>query len=536
MGAYKALFCVILKNTKTNPERKANNDMKRLIALLLSLLLAAALLAACTEGPEGDTSTPPGETSQPAGSTPDVSDESTPQGETDPYTDADGRYINPNELKTFDGKEFSIIVRGTGAGTYQSDDFTTGSDLYGEMLDNAVTERNNLIEAKYRVTLKIYKSDAVSGDPILTNIRDDIQSGSQLYDAVMPTIPALAALAQEGNLIDLGTLKDIHLDAPWYDANATKAFSVGYKNYFTTGDITILNKVCTSAMLFNKELIKTLKLDDPYELVDKHEWTYDKMKQMAKEATQDTDGVDGMSGDDTWGLLASYADALTFYGAAGQSLCAKDADDYPYLALGEGSSVDIIQKIITDMIEPNTWVVYAQNYPDPIWVTSLDAFIEGRVLFRPSAFSATTKLRIAGADFGVVPLPLWSAEQDDYRSFCGTGETAGIAVSKGCADEDYSAYMIEAISCESRNYITPAYMEINLKGKDMQDDESLEMLKIVFGNIVYDVGEIYRFGNINSMFSTLVQNKNPNISSELESKKPVIEDDIQKLIDAYNAD
>ncbi len=512
--------------------------MKKLISLLLAVLIFAAFFASCTESPDNASSEVNGESTDDKSKTSEnasVEDKSAEES-TSPYTDSEGRYINSNEIINWEGKEFSIIVRGVGAGTYQSDDFTTGSVLYGEQLDKAVTDRNNTIEQKYNVKLKIYKSDATGSDPILSDIRLDISSGTQLYDAIMPTIPALAALAQEGNLIDLYDLDYINLDAPWYDPNATSTFSIGGKCYFTTGDITILNKVCSGGMLFNKEMIKTLGLDSPYTLVEKHEWTYEKMKQMAKVATKDTDGIDGMTSTDTWGLLASYADALNFYGSAGQKLCEKDNNDYPYLSFGDERSMGIIQQIINDMIEPNVWVVYAQNFEEPIWVTSLDAFIEGRVLFRPSAFSATTKLRIAGADFGIVPMPLWSTEQDEYCTYCGTTETAGIAISKGCEDADYSAYMIEAISCESRNYITPAYVEINLKGKDMQDDESLEMVKIIFGNIIYDTGDVYNFGQIRNLFTSMVQNKNPNITSEFEAKKTAIEEAIITLIDSYNAD
>ncbi|MDD4125614.1 MAG: hypothetical protein PHW77_07835 [Eubacteriales bacterium] len=509
--------------------------MKKLICLLLSVLLAATLFVACSEPPEDTSSESSKAVESNESEITEESDTTSTDDSTDPYTNDDGRYINSNEIIDWGGREFSIIVRGTAAATYQSDDFTTGSELYGELLDTAVTNRNNTIEQMYNVKLKIYKSDAVGSDPILSNIRDDITGSTTLYDAIMPTIPALAALAKEGNLIDLGTLDYIHLDAPWYDANATNTFSIGYQYFFTTGDITILNKVCSGGMLFSKEIIATRGLDDPYELVRNHEWTYDKMKQMAKEATKDTDGIDGMTGADTWGMLSSHADALGFYGAAGQLLCKKNANDYPYLAFGDETTMTIAQKIINDMIEENTWIVYAQDFEEPIWVTSLDAFKEGRVLFRPSAFSATTKLRIAGTDFGIVPMPLWSTEQDDYCTFCGTGETAGIAISIGCADEEFSAYMIEAISCESKNFITPAYVEINLKGKDMQDEDSLEMLNLIFGNIIYDTGDVYRFGSINTLFTNLVAAKKSNLASTFESQKGAIEDAIESLIDSYNA-
>ncbi len=504
--------------------------MKKIISIILALLLVSVLFVSCAES--GSEESKPAQSTEDPGkdtSGSDVSEE-TSKSPASPYVDENGNYVITNEIQNFGGEEFSIIVRGAISGTYQSDDFTTGSELYGETLDVAVTDRNRKVEETYGVTLKIYKNDNIHND-----IVTDISGGTQLYDAIMPTLTSLATLAADGNLIDLATLDAIHLDAPWYDENCTEAMSINNQYFFTTGDITILNKVNTSSILFNKEMIVTKGLEDPYQLVRDHQWTYDKMKEMAKQVTADTDGEDGMSGKDTWGLLASQDDVLTFYGGAGKLLCDKDADDFPILSFGSEDTLTIVQKLLGDMLEKNTWVVYAQQFEDPIWVTSLNAFIEGRVLFRPSAFSATTKLRIAGADFGIVPLPLWNEEQDNYRAYCGGDQTAGIAISIGCEDPEYSAYMIEAISCESKKYITPAYMDINLKSKDAQDEESLEMLNIIFSNIVYDVGYVYNFGGINSMFTNLVKAGKTDIVSTFDAQKGSIENAIEEVIETYLA-
>lgn len=509
--------------------------MKKLLCLMLVVLLCAAMFAACTDN--GDTDESKADQSTPTQSensenqSKEVSDTSNPDD--DPYLGQDGIYRITNQIIDWEEREFAVIVRGVGAGTYQSDDFTTGSELYGDTLDNAVTQRNQVIEEKYNVKIKVYKSDLTGSDPILSNIRSAIESGLNTYDAVMPAIPGLTVLALEGGLYDLTQFDYINLDAPWYDKDANETFSIGNKLFFTTGDITILNKVCSISMLFNKQLIETYGLDNPYDLVKEHKWTYDKVIQMAKAVTKDTDGEAGMSTKDTWGMLAAHMDALNFYGAAGQKLCLKDSDDFPYLAFGDETTFTIAQKIINDMIEAGTWVVYAQDFEDPIWVTSLDAFKEGRILFRPSGFSATTKLRLAGTDFGIVPMPLWNENQDEYYTYCGTGEVAGVAIPACAADPEFSAYMIEAISCESKNYITPAYVEINLKGKDVQDDESLEMLNIIFANITYDTGEIYRFGGINTLFADLVKNKQNTLRSEYDSRLNKIEDAIDELIDSY---
>ncbi|MEG2004162.1 MAG: hypothetical protein RR057_06140, partial [Clostridia bacterium] len=219
----------------------------------------------------------------------------------------------------------------------------------------------------------------------------------------------------------------------------------------------------------------------------------------------------------------------------GQKICNKNSDDQPYFAMDEEAPTKILQKILEDMSEKSTWTCYAQTFDDPIWVTSLDAFKEGRILFRPSGFSATTKLRKSGTNFGILPMPLWNENQENYSSYCSTGEVAGIAIPTSCKDPAFSAYMVSVYACEAKNYLTPAYMEVNLKSKDVQDDESLETLKIIFDNIVYDVGEVYGIGGMNVELIAMVAAGNSNISSKFGELKGKIEEQISSITDKFES-
>lgn len=506
--------------------------MKKYLSLVILTVMLLTSLVACNNGNDKDTSsdTASENISTSSSASSDASSESGISDNTpgSPYVNEQGLFESQIPAIDMGGKKFTIIVRGAAAETYQSNDFTNDSELYGDTLNEAVARRNENVCNAYNIELVVNKSDSINSD-----IRLDVSSGTQYYDAIMPTLPFLATLAQEGSLCDLKTLENIELDAPWWDSNATNAFSINEKCYFTTGDITILNKVNTPSILFNKDYLAELNMESPYDLVLSHKWTYDKMKEMAKAATSDTDGESGMTGADNWGMLSSYADCMSFFGAAGQTICKKDSSDLPYLYIGEGQSISILQQIFTDMSEKGTWLCYAQNFEPPIWVTSLDAFKTGRILFRPSAFSATTKLRIAGTDFGIVPMPLWSEEQDDYCSYCGTGETAGAAILLGCADPEYSARILNAFACEARNTITPAYLEVNLKSKDAQDSESLEMLNIIFDNIIYDIGEVYDFGSIKTAFSGMVAISDTNIVSKMDSLRDTINTKIDEVVASF---
>ena len=483
--------------------------MKKLIAVILLLAMCVTALVAC--GGDND------ESSQ--------SDVSVEPSEESEYINEEGLYTPRFPVEDCSDKTFTIIVRGPKAGTYRSDDFTTDSELYGELLNDAVQKRNDKIEELYHVTLDVVQSDTINDD-----IRNDTIANLGTYDAIMPTLPSLATFSAENLLIDLRTLNHFDEKAPWYDKHLNEAFSFNNKLYFTTGDITILNKVNTPSVLFSKELVQVRGLDNPYQLVEEKKWTFDKMIEMAKSVSTVTSNPD----ESIYGMVSAYGDAIGFFGASGETICAKTGDDMPYLSFGQNQrSINITQKVLSELTTGD-WIVYAQEFEDPIWETSFAVFYEGRALFRYSAFSATTKLRSRSTkEFGILPMPLMDETQEDYCSYCGTTETVGVAIPICAKDPEFSAYMIDAYSAWAKNTITKAYYEVNLKTRDARDDESEAMLDIIFDNIVYDIGECYNFGDMRGMFYDLMKAKSADIVSAFETRKGQVEEAIETIKEAY---
>lgn len=480
--------------------------MKRAITLMLIFALSLFSFAACTDNE-------------------DVSSLDGAAVVTDEFKDADGNYIPRHEVKDLDGREFTIIVRGASFSTYQSDDFTTNSELYGELIDTAVQRRNDAVEKYYNVSLNVIKSDTINQDILL-----DCQSNLGTYDAIMPSLTYLSQLAEDTYLYDLMTIENFDEEAPWYDQNCSEAFSFNNQLYFTTGDITILNKVNTPSILFNKEMANLYYEEDFYQLVRDKEWTFDKMIELAKGVNNLVTSDGSYSDENNYGMISGYNNSLMFYGASGELICDKDADDLPYLSIGTTERSTKIARNVLETMTTSNWVLHAQECEEPIWETSLEVFYNGRALFRPSYFSATTKLRSrSNIEFGILPMPLMDETQEEYCSYCISSETAGIAIPVSAQDPEFSAYMIEAYSAWAKNFITTAYYDINLLYKDVRDEQSAEMLDIIFGNIIYDIGECYDFGGIAAMFTEMTAEGSSDFVSRLSSKQSVAQSEIDEL-------
>ncbi|MBR0232279.1 MAG: extracellular solute-binding protein [Clostridia bacterium] len=491
--------------------------MKKFFALLLVFVMALSVLAACGKTDEG---------SQAAS---DVSQAET--SKTDPnaqWKDSAGNWVPKQPVKDMSGKTFTIIVKG-GTGTYQSDDFTTDGTLYGDILNTAVNDRNNKVEEIYKIELNVVKSATINED-----IQQDLDASAGDYDAIMPNMTALSRFASEENLYDLTKIKDFDVNAPWYDKNATEAFSIGNAVYFTTGDLTILSKVNAPSILFNKEMQNDYHLPNLYDLVREKKWTFDKMIDLGKQVASVTNEDPFQN---TYGMLTSYGDAMVMFGASGEKVVDKDENDMPMLKFGSTErSLGIAQKVLKTLEEGDNWLVFAQDpaFSADVWVLSLKIFSEGHALFRPSYFSATTKLRKqSDITFGILPHPLMDDTQTEYVSYSGTGETAGIAIPISAKDPEFSAYMIDAYSAWAKNYVTHAYYDVILYQRDARDNESEEMLDIIFSNIVYDMGECFNFGKIKETFYNLARDRSSDITSAYQSIQGVLESDVQELRETF---
>ncbi len=502
---------------------------RKITALLLCILLVAScLLVACDKGGD-DTS---------SGSTGTTSTDNNSGTTESKYLDSNGRYWpsysdSMSESLIGGRTEFRVLVYDdTTQKTYYSEEIETGKYTTTDAkLSDAVNERNNLVSEKLGIDIK-----AVYTDDVTATMRQEMLAPSGSFDVAMPFLSGCALLAQEGALYDLREFEEqgiIDLSAPWYDQNANDSLSIQNKIYFTVSDMSIMQKVVSIAMTYNPDLLATKYPDlDLLELVNNGEWTFDKLYEIGREFADDTNG------DGTWGLVAATGDAAHFYIGAGENLCTKDENDNPILAIGSNSSVSVSQKILSTL-QSNNWVSFAQDLPSQgvaesdIWNVTLSIFGEGRAPFRVTAFSAIKKLRAYEINYGIVPMPMVEESQDKYYTNCAALYAYGVVVPNFLSEDDakFAAYMVDVLSAGGKQYIATAYYDQILKNKDALDVEVLDM---IFENIVYDVGIVYGFEGLGNIHTTLMTNKSTDIVSQLDTIREAVNAKIEEVIEKYS--
>lgn len=403
--------------------------------------------------------------------------------------------------KDYSGKVIRVLVEGDYMTSYKSVELLPHEESY-DALNTAITNRNNLVTERFGVT---FEQDRTSSTPEMANtLRENAVSGISTYDFVMPYLPVAASIAQEGYLLDLAQMENIHLDQPYYDQGSVKGLSIGGKNYFVTGDLSLLTYDVTHVLLFNKDMIKDNNLENPYDLVTSGKWTLDKLREMAQKITGDTDGESGMTHKDTYGFLVNNNFISSMFIGCGLRFSGKDQNDEPVLTIYSEQATTAYNKIF-DLVNDETACGQIDNLSKgfgssavadglTVWEGATEAIASKRALFRAVSLNAILVLGEYDCNFGVLPAPKFDEAQDDYYVRVSTLYASSVAIPNNAADPEMSSIIIDALMQSSTDTVKEAYIEVVMKERKIQDDESEAMLDLIFDSRVYDYGTVYNWG------------------------------------------
>ncbi len=496
-----------------------NTKIKKLAALL-ALLSLTQVFASCASDTASTTVT--------SGSTSAATDTiETTTVETTTAEPEDIVYTPDIPEKDWEGRTATFLVKGPGQGNWESKEIWVPEEN-GEVVNDAVFARNLAMEERYN-----FKVEIKGGDSLDAMAKTVILAGGDDYDVVMPNMTQSANLANEKLTIDLNTVTHIDLDAPWYDQNSVRDLSIANKLYFVTGDIAYQDQDGIWVTMFNKNLAKDYLVDDPYQLVRDGEWTVDRLIEMTSDVTEDLDGDGVMGLTDMWGFVSAYSTVSSMIYGADIRIVTKDEKDLPKLTFDDPRIHTVLEKAIALMeMEDRAFVV--DHFPSSGYnaYTLRDVFGGGYGLFYGEVLMHVKTMRWSNVPFGVLPFPKYDETIEGYPHFINAVGTM-VNIPTTVADVEFSGFVVEAMSAEAKNLITPAYYDVALTGKYMRDDESAEMLDLIIDSCVYDLGHIFGWGGLSSGFTTLVKNKSTDFASMYASNAPTAEAKIAEFIELH---
>lgn len=487
--------------------------MKKWLALFLAGVMLASALVSCGNG--GDT-TP-------------ASTDAAPEV-------VDNQPDLPQDLDL--SGDFHILV----SGNYARNDFQSESDD-GTAVQIAIYRRNAFMKEKYGVDVTnedVVKFGSSNGSGTGFNkIYTDYMAGESTYDAAMIGAYDVATLAYSGYIHDLNDLKYTNLTKAYWDQAANRDLAVLGKMFYTTGDISIVDNLVTHAILFNKDMIRSYGLDNPYDLVHDDNWTLETFGGLVKSVGEDLDNNGVYDEKDRYGLLTWNDPMVAILASSGDKIATVNSEGKIELSLFSERVVNLYDKFEAIVFDQ----AHAYNYqydnvsgtatPSAVWNTNRDAiFTEGRALFYLNTMATVERHRDSDVDFGVLPYPKYEADQEDYGHMVSAFHSQFVCVPESAKDFDRSGAVLELLAWQGQELLTPAYYEQTLVGKSVRDEESVEMLDIIFATHVYDIGAYYDIGTYRTQLGRLFVSRAA-ISSMYETYKSQAEAKIAQINEVF---
>lgn len=457
--------------------------------------------------------------------------------------------VSQAEKTHLDGIKYDnveIVVIAVGGDNFSGAEWAP-EEMNEEPVNDATFERNALILQNHGVDIKVFNRENYKG--VIEGLETDVDAGTCNYHFGATAVHRLAtSLAEKGHLYNFHSLNDeigkdyLKLEADYYDQTAVRDLSIVNKLFFLTGDICVTDNDATWATFFNKGIIADKGLENPFELVRNDAWTIDKMHQMATDAkTLVGDKMDFVADtDDTWGIILQSYDGVAYMWGAQQSMVEKDEEDIPQFRLLSERNINVFDNLFDMMLDMDV-VGIADHYgrwDSGIYGVAGDIFLNGHSLFYSSNVEVMSgdTFRSTEVDYGVIPMPKADDLQEDYYSHANIYSATVVSVPISNVEKlEETVFAIEAMSLYGENYVRDVYYETTLKNKRTKDDDSKEMLDVIFSHRTWDLSAIFDWGQALYIYSGQIGDKVNTLGQKVESMMSSLNSARDSTVAAFKA-
>lgn len=413
---------------------------------------------------------------------------------------------------------------------------------------NAIAESMNLLEERLNVKIEeecIFTFSRYGGE-MYQRIYADAMSMSADYVFAMPCVIEAAMLAQESLLYNLSDIPTIDLKNEWWCKSYNDAINFAGKTYFAVSDIGYDSKDATVFVAFNKKMADSYRITEKYgceslyEMVDKKQWTQDAMYEMAKSVYQDLNHNNRCDIGDINGIAAQAGFIQWMLAAAGEKIVTKNENDLPVLTVKNERAIKVIADAQEYALDPQSGFISADDYFNmshvPVPDVIVPEFKADRCLFFYNCILNLENIRDMESDFGVLPCPLYDKDQDNYVSGVGSWSVPAVCIPVSTVGSDVTdaGIIIEAFSAICRAKLNPVYYEQTLQYQIARDDDSMRMLDIIFNNRIPEPAEVYCWGDITGVVTSMLKAQQGTFVSAYEAAEKKTQAAINETIEAFS--
>jgi hypothetical protein len=256
-------------------------------------------------------------------------------------------------------------------------------------------------------------------------------------------------------------------------------------------------------MIFNHQDLIDNKIAFPYDMVRSGSWTIEEMEKIMK-ATYQKPGVLHCA------VFAPKDFSSAMIVASDFSFVTQDDEEVLKIFDDETRFVEVYTTIKD--------VFYASNGPDKMnWINPGDGsaiagtmssvktvptFIDGGATFFAGTIGDLRTARASEIDYGVLPLPKYDGDQDQYISMV-VNYAALLCVPATSPDIARTTTILENLAAYSYKLVRYEYYDVVVQGRMVRDQDSIEMLDVIFGQTDLGVTRI----ELDMMYSLGIANE-----------------------------
>ena len=467
---------------------------------LLAVGLAAIILSGCGDSPDVTTVN---------------------RNETDVTTESAESPVFETNIKDYQGYDFTILS----AGNVAYDDFSY-EEASSVALDNAMFLRKQKVESDYNISIDavVQKAYSTGNGPGYQKISQAVLGGDCFYDAALVAGYDVSVLAYNNMLYDLNSVPGLHLEKPWWDQQANSELAIDGLMFFTTGDITNQDNDSVFTLVFNKKLFEDYELENPYSLVKENQWTLESFEKLVKSVGQDLNHDDKMDENDLYGVLVWDDAIMGIINGVGEKCASVQENGEIVLSLYNERTVSALEQYFDIIFDENSAFCYQRHIR-----TGSGMWNNNQALFWMTAMGNIPSMRTMEADFGILPYPKLSSEQTSYHNMVSPYNSQFYCVPLIQNDAEMTGTILEALAYYGYTIVKPAYYDKTLVGQSTRDDESAEMLDIIFSTLSFDFGYYYQVGSYNSQLIFMVREYDRNFTSRYEAYKTEAETQLNTI-------
>ncbi|MCL2815311.1 MAG: hypothetical protein FWD23_11990 [Oscillospiraceae bacterium] len=483
---------------------------KALTAIFLTIILVlAAALFSCSDN---DSGTGSGNNDDGGG----ITDANDPGADIDENIARDPEYSYGGERFDFKGETFTVAFF----------DMWSGPEVEeqtGDPVDDAAYKRRIAAEEFFNIEIKQHGVGPDMSD-LPKAVINDVLAGINSYDIVLPHKLNVATMVTQGVMYNWDEMPNVDFSKKYWNQSILGYVDIkGYIPY-------VSNDYCISSpsmVYFNKNLVSEYQLDSPYDFVKAGTWTIEKMAEMAKQVSRDLDGDGVFTENDQYGFasIVNWPFITAMYAC---DVTVGQWQDGRYVINRDITRVqDMVDKYYDLLYDGNHFFGwdYYQHVDRGGEVLRFDS---GRVLFHLMA--DIEALRAVDFNFGLLPYPKLNEAQEKYIAL-NWAQVIGAPIN--IKNPEKVGAVTEYLGAKGNELVLPAHYDILLKGKVFRDDESEEILDLLFDNMIYDFG--FDFGGVNELnylLPYMLEQKNTNVASWFDRYGDMIQSMYDDIVEA----